>query len=185
MALPLRHKIESRIAARIKGRREQHRMSAAKQKQSWVKHTLGQQPWRSQTQLVSSLALVMMVILIIAALYLIQTTTTTTTARQLQQMGDNRARLERDNERLRAEIAQLQSLPRVMTRAAELGFRDAGPDEIEYVIVEGYRYNRPIVTPTPTPAPTQTGPVYDETLSGWLRKQWDAFRQQFEEWRSR
>jgi cell division protein FtsL len=152
------------------------------QKQSLFPHTL-QQPWRDQRQLVSTLSLVVMVGIIIGALYLIQTTTTTTNARELQEMSDQRLRLERENERLRAEIAGLQSLPRVMTRAAELGFRDARPDEIQWLIVEGYQYNRPRVTPTfvPTAQAEETG--YDETLSGWLRKQWDSLKREFEEWR--
>jgi hypothetical protein len=130
------------------------------------------------------MTLAVIVGVIIGALYLIQTTTTTTTARVLEQMGSQRQRLERDNERLRAEIAQLESLPRVMTRAAEMGFRQAGSGEIQYLYVEGYHYSRPEVTPTPTPAPTEVAPVYDETLEGWLRKQWDGLKKQFEEWRS-
>lgn len=148
-------------------------------------HTVTEQPWRNQTQLVATLALVVVVGIIIAALYLIQTTTTTTTARELDEMGDHRAQLERDNERLRAEIAALQSLPRVMTRAAELGFHEAGEDEIQYLIVEGYRYNRPRATPTATPAPVPPDEeIYDETLSGWLRKQWNSLKRQFEEWQN-
>jgi cell division protein FtsL len=150
----------------------------------WLQHTLSEQPWRSQRQLVTTMTLVVVVGIIIAALYLIQTTVTTTTVRTLNDMNERRARLERDNERLRAEIAELQSLPRVMTKAAEMGFREAQAEEIQYIYVQGYRYNRPLFTPTPTPAPTSTGAVYDETLSGWLRKQWDNFERQFETWRN-
>ncbi len=152
---------------------------------SRTSHTVAEQPWRNQTQLVATLALVVVVGIIIGALYLIQTTTTTTTARELAEMGDQRAQLERDNERMRAEIAGLQSLPRVMTRAAELGFHEAREDEIQYLIVEGYRYDRPKSTLTPTPAPAQAEEeIYDETLSGWLRKQWHSLKEQFDAWRS-
>lgn len=140
-------------------------------------------PLRSQTQLVATLTLLVVVGIIIAALYLIQTSTTTITARELREIGDYREQLERDNERLRAEIAEMESLPRVMTRAAELGFRPAREDEIQYIIVDGYRYDRPQVTPTPTPTPAVAEPVYDETLEGWLRKQWDSLKDQFKEWR--
>jgi cell division protein FtsL len=158
-------------------------MSAHSDRPSWFQHTL--RPWRNnQAQLAATLTLIVVIGIIIGTLYLIQTTTTTTTNRELQQMDGQRARLERDNERLRAEIAELESLPRVMTRAAELGFHDAGPDEIQWVIVPGYQYNRPQVTPTPTPAPAQTEPVYDETLGGWLQKQWDSLKKQFDEWRN-
>jgi cell division protein FtsL len=146
-------------------------------------HTRSDQPWQNQRQFVATLSLVVVVGIIIATLYLIQTSTTTTTARELLEMDDYRLDLERDNERLRAEIAELQSLPRVMTRAAELGFREAGDDDIQYLIVDGYRYNRPQLTPTPTPTPVEAEPVYDETLGGWLRKQWDNLKRQFEEWR--
>jgi len=148
-------------------------------------HTLNQQPWRNQTQLVATLALIVVIGIIIAALYLIQTSTTTVTARELNEMSNQRARLERDNERLRADIAQLESLPRLMTRAAELGFHEAQEDEIQYLIVNGYRYDRPKVTPTPTPTPTPAEQIYDETLSGWLRKQWDDLKHQFAQWRNR
>jgi hypothetical protein len=141
-----------------------------------------EQPWRNQRQFVATLSLVVVIGIVIAALYLLQTSTTTITARELGAMDSYRARLDRDNERLRAEIADLESLPRVMTRAAELGFREASDDEIQYLIVDGYRYDRPLLAPTPTPTPTQAQPVYDETLGGWLRQQWDSLKRQFAQW---
>ncbi len=144
-----------------------------------------QPPWRNQRQFVATLGLIGVVGLIIAALYLFQTSRSTISARELEAMTDYRARLQQENERLRVEIAELQSLPRVMTRAAELGFRQAGDDEIQYIIVDGYRYDRPVATPTPTPTPTSPAQVYDETLGGWLRKQWDNLKQQFQEWQNK
>lgn len=139
-------------------------------------------PWRNQTQLVATLGLIVVIGIVIGTLYLIQTSTTTITTRKLDDMSDHRDQLQLDNERLRAEIAELGSLPRLMTRAAELGFRQAEGSEIQYIIVNGYRYDRPQVTPTPTPTP-EPEQLYDETLGGWLRQQWDSLRQQFEEWR--
>lgn len=159
-------------------------MSNQDTRPAWPAHTLARQPWHNQRRFVATLAAIFVIGLAIAALYLIEISSGTITARELSEMGDYRARLERDNERLRAEIAEMQSLPRVMTRAAELGFHEAGEDEIRYVIVEGYRYNRPLVTPTPTPAPSPEDPIYDETLSGWLRKQWDSLKRQFDAWRA-
>ncbi len=147
-------------------------------------HTRDEQPWADQRQLFATLGLLVVIGAVIGALYLIQTTTTTTTARELLAMDAYRQQLERDNELLRGDIAEQQSLPRLMTRAAELGFRSAQDDEIMYLIVDGYRYNRPKITPTPTPAPTDAAEIYDETLSGWLQKQWDSLRHQFDEWRS-
>ena len=148
-----------------------------------IRHTLAEQPWDNQRQLFATISLIVVMGIVIAALYLIQTTTTTITARELQEMSDERSEMERGNERLNAEIAQLKSLPRMMTRAAELGYRPVETDEIQYLIVDGYRYNRPAFTPTPTPTPEGDGAIYDETLGGWLKKQWDYIRKQFDEWR--
>ena len=147
-------------------------------------HTVRRQGERNQRQWVATFAVIGVVGLVIAALYLIQTATTTITARELLEMDGYRQQLERDHELLHAEIAELQSLPRVMTRAAELGFREAREDEIQYIIVEGYRYDRARITPTPTPSPTSPAAVYDETLSGWLRQQWDNLKRQWEAWRN-
>ncbi len=157
-------------------------MSADHERPVRIQHTLAEPPFANQRQVVVILALMVVVGTIIAALYLLQITITTTTARELQEMNNNRDQLQRDIERLRADIANLQSLPRMMTRAAELGFRPAENDEIRYVIVDGYQYDRPRVTPTPTPTPVPAEAAYDETLGGWLRQQWDALRQQFAEW---
>ncbi|NDJ77095.1 MAG: hypothetical protein GYB65_12640 [Chloroflexi bacterium] len=148
-------------------------------------HAIGESPDRPQTELVATLAMMVVILLVIGALYLIQTTTTTTTARVLQEMSDYRDELENDNERLRADIAQLQSLPTMQARAAELGFRPARPGEIEYLVVEDYRYHRPKATLTPV-VPVQEQdeePVYDDSLSGWFERLWDDLRQDFSDWR--
>ncbi len=151
---------------------------------SRTRHTIDEQPWANQRQLFSTLSLIVVIGAVIGALYLIQTTTTTTTARELIEMDEYRQELERDNELLRGEIAELQSLPRLMTRAAELGFRAADDSEIMYLIVDGYRYDRPLTTPTPTPAAAAATEIYDDNFSGWLQRQWDSLRGQFDRWRS-
>jgi cell division protein FtsL len=149
-----------------------------------LRHTLTEQPWRNQTQIAANLALVVIVGIIIGSLYLIQTSTATTTGRELEQMKERSDDLRRDNERLRAEIAELQSLPRMMTRAAELGFRQAGSNEIQWIVVDGYRYDRPLLTPTPSPTPEHTDPGYDDTMGGWFQRQWESLKQQFDDWRN-
>ena len=159
-------------------------MSSTDRRPSLIPHTF-HQPWHNQRQFVATLGLVVVVGVIIAALYLFQTSYSTITARELNEMSNSRARLELDNERLRAEIAQYQSLPRLMTRAAEMGFHEAREDEIQYIIVEGYQYDRPIIGATPTPTPMAATQVYDETLGGWLRKQWDGLKTQFDDWRNK
>ncbi len=150
------------------------------QRPQWIQHALRAAPWRQQGQAAAVAALALIVAIIIGALYLAQATMTVTTNRQLEELVARRARLERENEQLRAEIAVLRSVPRLITRATELGFTLAERTQIEYLVVEGYVPQRP-----ESVAPLQaddTLPAYDETLSGWLQRQWEALVQQFEDW---
>ena len=55
-------------------------MSADNDRPTWVQHTITEQPWANQRQVVITLSLMVVVGVIIAALYLLQITVTTTTA---------------------------------------------------------------------------------------------------------
>jgi cell division protein FtsB len=130
---------------------------------------------------VAVVVLLAVVTLIIGALYLAQTTTSITTARDIRQLDQQKGRLERENELLRAEIARLNSLQNLEERAATLGFRPAGPDDILYLVVDSYVYNQPAPTPTLVIA-TPTPDTYEENFAGWLKRQFDALREQFRKW---
>lgn len=135
----------------------------------------------NQKQVVAVVVLVAVVTIIIGGLYLAQTTTSITTARDIQQMSEHRSRLERENEVLRADIARMQNLASLQTRAATLGFQQAGPEDIFYLVVDGYVYNVPAPTPTLVPS-TVTPEEYQENFAGWLKRQYDALIDQFSEW---
>jgi hypothetical protein len=122
--------------------------------------------------------------IIIGALYLAQAAATSTLGRQLEEMISVRSQLEQENERLRAEIAGLQSVPRLLARAQELGFTLAERSQIEYLTIEGYNPNRTQVVPTREPD-VQPVPVYDESFTGWLQQQWDRLSGQFQTFTSR
>ncbi len=136
---------------------------------------------REQQQFVAVLVLFVIVSLIIGALYLVQATTTVTTARDIQQMREDRDRLIRDIELLRAESAELNSVPNLMERAATLGFVTAGPEDIQYIVINGYVYDQPAPTLTPVLI-TPTPQVYDDNFAGWLSRQLDALRTLFASW---
>ncbi|NJL94276.1 MAG: hypothetical protein HC915_11410, partial [Anaerolineae bacterium] len=74
------------------------------------------------------------------------------------------------------------SIPQLRERAATLGFQDAVPGEsLIWVQVDGYVYNQPDPTATPiryTPTPA----IYEDNFTGWLRRQLDRLRAQFENW---
>jgi hypothetical protein len=146
--------------------------------QDWFGHALRRARWRPQRQAVALGTLGIFVSIIIGALYLAQAASTSTLGRELESLIAVRTELEQENERLRADIAQLQSVPRLLTRAQELGFVPAERSQIEYLTIEGYNPNRSqIVTRTETQE--EPVPVYDESFTGWVQQQWVAFTGQF------
>lgn len=147
----------------------------------WIQHALRRAPWRRQSQLAAMIALALIVAIIIGALYLAQATTVSTTGRQVEELQAYRDRLLRENEQIRAEIAVMRSIPRLITRARELGFVRAESDQIEYLVVEGYMPEQP-ESVAPLQQPEEPLPVYDETFYGWLQRQWESLVTQFEEW---
>ncbi|RMG89612.1 MAG: hypothetical protein D6712_01400 [Chloroflexi bacterium] len=147
--------------------------------QNWIQHTLRRSRWRPQNQAAALATLGVIIALIIGVLYLSQVSSNATTGRQLADLIAERNELQSVNEQLRAEIAELRSVPRLLARASELGFVPAGQDQIEYLVIEGYNPHR-----DETVAPLQKEepqlPVYDESFGGWLQQQLDNLRAQFE-----
>lgn len=134
--------------------------------------------WRPTRGVLAIGTLALFVAIIIGALYLSQAASTSAIGRQLEDSVNERNELERQNEQLRAEIASLRGVGRLLTRAQELGFEQAGANDIEYIVVDGYTPERTSVVAEAEAAPP--APVYDESFTGWAQQQLDALRQQFE-----
>ena len=148
---------------------------------AWFGHALRRTSWRRQRQAVVLAGLGLLMALVVGALvYLSQAAQDATTGRQLQLLIAERNRLVQDNESLRSGIASLRSVPRLQLRAQELGFELAKPEDIDYVIVENFDPRRTAVAPQ-TYLQATAGPVYDETMAGWLQQQLDTFSQSLEE----
>lgn len=152
--------------------------------QQWFAHAMERTRWRPQRQAVALGTLGVFVAIIIGALYLAQAAATSTLGRQLEELIAVRTELEQENERLRGEIAELRSVPRLLARAEELGFTKAGSSQIEYLIVDGYNPNRAQII-TDSHEDERQIPVYDESFTGWLQQQWDSFIEQLESFTSR
>lgn len=149
--------------------------------QRWVKHTLNQAGIQPQSQVAALVVLAIFMTLVFGGIYLSQIASFATTNRQIEELIGVRDRLERTNEQLRAEIAALETVPRLLARAQELGFRIATARDIEYLRVAGYNPNRELsVVPLQTDETLDASPAYDETFRGWLQQQWDSLRRQFE-----
>jgi len=152
-----------------------------------IQHTFRNRQFKVQRQVVALAALGLFVAIIIGALYLAQSTSLATLGRQLENLIAQlenliaqRNLLEQQNEQLREEIAQLRTVPRLLARAQELGFREATLNDIEPLVLAGYNPNRPsdeiVLAAAAAPPPV----VYEENFIGWLQQQWDAFIGQFQ-----
>lgn len=146
----------------------------------WLQqHTLDRARWRPQRQALALATLGLFVAIIMGALYLSQSASSSALGRQLEELIAERDDLEQQNEQLRAEIASLQSMPRLEGRAEELGFVTAAESDIQYLVVNGYNPDRSesVVPLQPREVPVAT---YDESFVGWAQQQLDALRQQLE-----
>ena len=120
-------------------------------------------------------AVAVIVLVVIGAFYLAQSARTAAAGRNLQNLEERRQALEQQNAQLRAEIAALQSVPRLTARAEELGFHPAAAGEIEYMPMPDVPL-MPAVTPTPVPS---AAPEPDaDTLGDWLAGEWQRFLEQ-------
>lgn len=151
--------------------------------QNWFQHTFRRQRFQPQNQAAAIAILGIIIALILGALYLSQVASFAITNREIEDLITQRDELERTNEQLIAEIASFRTVPRLLARAQEIGFRPATNADIEYLVVDGYNPNRAltIVDTNPIEDELETVPVYDETFSGWLEQQFASLRRQFEE----
>ena len=143
-----------------------------------LEHAL-RRSWRRQRQAVLLASLGLLLAVIVGALvYLSQAALDATTGRQLEILIAERNELEQLNESLRSEIASLRSVPRLRRRAEEMGFRQANTEDIDYVVVDQYDPRRTAVAPQIYAQQATPAAAYDETLTGWIQQQLDAFNRQ-------
>ena len=149
--------------------------------QNWLQHTLNRSGWRNQPQVTGLIILGLFITLVFGGVYLTQIADYATINREISELIERRDRLERQNEELRAEIAALQTVPRLLERAETLGFRLADADELVHLMVEGYNPNRSNIIVNTMPQEEARDVIqYDETFQGWLQQQWDTLQNQFE-----
>jgi hypothetical protein len=146
----------------------------------WIQQAVRRSPLQGQRQILALAIMGVMMGVVIGALYLSNVADTSTTGRELELLLEQRDRLEQTNEQLRVEIAEMRSVPRLLARAEALGFREATPAEVEYLVVDGYNPRR-ARTVAPIEEEAEMLPVYDETFGGWLQQQADQLARQFQE----
>lgn len=151
------------------------------QQQNWIQHALQRATWRPQNQVAALFVVGIAITLIFGGLYLSQVASFATTNRAIEALIEERDRLERTNEQLRGQIASLETVPQLLERARQLGFRPATASDIQYLVIEGYNPNRERTLASLVPQEQyDDAPRYEQTFSGWLQQQFDSLRQQFE-----
>ncbi|MGQ0605113.1 MAG: hypothetical protein ACT4QE_25830 [Anaerolineales bacterium] len=120
-----------------------------------------QAPWRTQTQILAALSIGLLILLVVGGLYLAVASRAGNAGRDLQNLETRKAELLRENDRMRAQLADLRSMNRMAARALELGFAPANPQQLLYVQVPDYPHP---VTPNVTPATA----VASNASSDWL-----------------
>lgn len=153
--------------------------------QNWFQHALRQPGWRPTRAVIALGTLFLFVGILIGGLYLSQSATSSAVGRELEELISQRNDLEQANERLRAEIASLRGVGRLLSRAGELGFAQAGQDQILYVVIPGYHPDREPIVPLQESeralaAEAPPAPAYEESFVGWVQQQIDAVRRQIE-----
>jgi cell division protein FtsB len=130
-----------------------------------------QAPWRIQTQ--RGALLLIVAILGAAVLMMVVNVNVQGAAAglELQRLEQEQEQLQRQIAGLRTEIAQQTAKAGMEQRALKLGFVPLQPEDITYVIVEGYAGRQPVIYAPPPSAKVQQPlikPIYTQSLWEWL-----------------
>ncbi|MCH7611211.1 MAG: hypothetical protein J4N76_04675 [Chloroflexi bacterium] len=133
-----------------------------------------QAPWRLQILSTGRTALWIVGLVILGGVYLAVNAKVAEAGRELLMLQQQHELLIRTNGELSAAYAELISPEIMMERAAYLGFRPALPDEINYLIVDGFEISDEFEAPRPLTSgesrPGMLSPSYTETLGEWLSR---------------
>ncbi|MCC7362238.1 MAG: hypothetical protein IT317_22325 [Anaerolineales bacterium] len=125
-------------------------------------------PWRTQTQAVAVVSILLLVVAIIGGFYLTVASRAATAGRDLQQLELQKTALLQANSELLAQLAELRSVDRLAARAQTLGFVPANPEQIDYLKVAEYPYMAQTSAPPRAAAPAQPKPSTLAQVVDWL-----------------
>jgi cell division protein FtsL len=111
-------------------------------------------------------ALILGTLSLLGWVYLTQASYVATTSRRLHELEDQQERIEQENWQLMVEIAELESVTRLASRAEQLGFVMAYSDETEFLAVAD------------TPSVQARAPSPDGSDAYW----WSNVTSQFTAW---
>ncbi len=110
--------------------------------------------WLTEAQAALGWGIILILAALLGVIYLSQSSRIATVGRRVQFLQERLDTLHRENSTLERKIAEAQSLTRLQQEAIRLGFAQASPDAIEYLIVENFPASTPMpITYVPTPQP--------------------------------
>ena len=99
----------------------------------WASHGVKRGRLELRSRPMAVLSVIVVVMTLVAAVYLMLVSRTAAQGRRIEQLQSEIFRVQRENEQLAVEIAEVSAMPRLMERAAALGF--AGPERVEFLSV--------------------------------------------------
>lgn len=94
--------------------------------------------WLTEAQAAVGWAIVLVLAALLGTIYLRQASQIAAVGRRVQTLQINLENTKRESTEIEQKIAEAQSLERLQAEAIRLGFTQANPDDIEYVIVPDY-----------------------------------------------
>lgn len=138
------------------------------------RHAFRQAPWRHQLRLTGGVALPLITFLVVSAIYLAVNAKLANAGRVVLTLEREMAALERENAELVTRLAEVTNPEQMAARAAALGFAPVAPDQVEYLVVDGFGGLPDFVAPLPSASDPEDGgllsPAYTETLGDWLTR---------------
>jgi hypothetical protein len=132
----------------------------------WISHCVKEGRWKVGDRTAASMLLVLLALSLLGWVYLTQASRMATTSRRVQDLEEEKTRLQEENLQLMAEIAGLESVSRLCARAQELGFTQALVEDTHFLVVSDLPSVEQVASRTSPPT------------VGW----WDNVASQFTTW---
>ncbi len=111
--------------------------------------------WLTEAQAALGWGIIIILVALLGAIYLTQASRIAATGRRVQILQSDLTDIKRVNSTLERQIAEAQSLSLLQERARALGYVQANPNDIEYLVVPDYPTGPPpVATPPPEVIPT-------------------------------
>jgi hypothetical protein len=131
-------------------------------------------PWRLAVRTTGRTALALIGLLVLGGVYLAVNARVARAGRELLVLEERREALLRANAELSTSLASATAPEIMRARAAYLSFHPAGPEDVQYVFLEGYAGDPGFDPPRPlsrgADRHSMLSPAYTETLGEWLAR---------------